>query len=122
MKSISGSSGWRTGTASLAARLGFDRVVRLRQVHGDTVVHADDVGTPWPDADAMWTATSGLLLGVAAADCVPILIAVAGVVFTVDAVALFYLPRMIGFSGVAARNALLAWLGVLALAATLAVG
>ena len=61
--------------AALAARLGFDRVVRLRQVHGDTVVHADDVGTPWPDADAMWTATSGLLLGVAAADCVPILIA-----------------------------------------------
>lgn len=60
---------------ALAERLGFDRVVRLKQVHGDTVVHADDVGTPWPEADAMWTATPGLLLGVAAADCVPILIA-----------------------------------------------
>ena len=60
---------------ALAERLGFERVVRLKQVHGDTIVHADDVGTPWPEADAMWTATPGLLLGVAAADCVPILIA-----------------------------------------------
>ena len=60
---------------ALAASLGFDRVVRLRQVHGDRVVHADAVGEPWPEADAMWTATPGLLLGVAAADCVPILIA-----------------------------------------------
>jgi YfiH family protein len=60
---------------ALAKQLGFDRVVRLKQVHGDTVVHADDVGVPWPEADAMWTATPGLLLGVAAADCVPILVA-----------------------------------------------
>ena len=60
---------------ALAAQLGFDRVVRLTQVHGDRVVHADTVGEPWPEADAMWTATPGLLLGVAAADCVPILIA-----------------------------------------------
>lgn len=60
---------------ALARRLGFDRVVRLKQVHGDTVVRADDVGTPWPEADGMWTGTPGLLLGVAAADCVPILMA-----------------------------------------------
>lgn len=60
---------------ALARRLGFDRVVRLKQVHGDTVVRADDVGTPWPEADGMWTGTPGLLLGVAAADCVPILVA-----------------------------------------------
>jgi YfiH family protein len=60
---------------ALADRLGFDRVVRLKQVHGDAVVHADLVGDPWPEADAMWTSTPGLLLGVAAADCVPILIA-----------------------------------------------
>src|SRR5438270_5119065 len=60
---------------ALARQLGFDRVVRLKQVHGDAVVRADDVGTPWPEADAMWTATPGLLLGVAAADCVPILVA-----------------------------------------------
>lgn len=61
--------------SALAARLGFDRVVRLKQVHGDTVVHADEVGEPWPEADAMWTDTPGLLLGVAAADCVPVLVA-----------------------------------------------
>jgi YfiH family protein len=61
--------------AALARRLGFDRVVRVRQVHGDTVVRADDVGTPWPEADAIWTTRPGLLLGVAAADCVPILVA-----------------------------------------------
>ncbi len=60
---------------ALATRLGFERVVRLKQVHGDAVVHADDVGVPWPEADAMWTATPGILLGVAAADCVPILVA-----------------------------------------------
>jgi polyphenol oxidase len=60
---------------ALAKRLGFERVVRIKQVHGDTVVRADDVGTSWPDADAMWTTTPGLLLGVAAADCVPILVA-----------------------------------------------
>ena len=60
---------------ALAGRLGFERVVRLKQVHGDTVVRADDVGTPWPEADAMWTASRGLLLGIAAADCVPILVA-----------------------------------------------
>ena len=60
---------------ALAKRLGFDRVVRLKQVHGDVVVHADDVDTPWPEADAMWTASPGILLGVAAADCVPILVA-----------------------------------------------
>jgi YfiH family protein len=60
---------------SLADQLGFERVVRVKQVHGDVVVHADDVGDPWPEADALWTSTPGLLLGVAAADCVPILIA-----------------------------------------------
>lgn len=58
----------------LAARLGFSRVVRVKQVHGDRVVHADLVGEPWAEADAMWTRAPGLLLGVAAADCVPILV------------------------------------------------
>lgn len=60
---------------ALARTLGFDRVVRLRQVHGATVVKADAVGDPWPEADALWTATPGLLLGVAGADCVPVLLA-----------------------------------------------
>jgi len=60
---------------ALARSLGFDRVVRLKQVHGATVVQADTVGDPWPEADALWTATPGSLLGVAAADCVPVLLA-----------------------------------------------
>jgi len=60
---------------ALARSLGFDRVVRVKQVHGATVLHADTVGEPWPEADALWTATPGLLLGVAAADCVPVLLA-----------------------------------------------
>ncbi|HUQ17024.1 MAG TPA: laccase domain-containing protein, partial [Candidatus Saccharimonadales bacterium] len=60
---------------ALARSLGFDRVVRVKQVHGGTVLHADTVGEPWPEADALWTATRGLLLGVAAADCVPVLLA-----------------------------------------------
>lgn len=59
---------------ALARALGFERVVRVKQVHGATVVQADDVGEPWPEADALWTATPGLLLGVAAADCVPLLL------------------------------------------------
>lgn len=60
---------------ALARALGFDRVVRVKQVHGATVAHADTVGEPWPEADALWTTTPGLLLGVAAADCVPLLLA-----------------------------------------------
>ena len=60
---------------SLARALGFDRVVRVKQVHGATVAHADAVGDPWPEADGLWTGTSGLLLGIAAADCVPLLLA-----------------------------------------------
>lgn len=62
--------------SSLAARLGFDAVVRVKQVHGGTVLRADaPFPSPWPEADAMWTDRPGVLLGVVAADCVPILIA-----------------------------------------------
>jgi hypothetical protein len=62
--------------ASLAKRLGFDAVARVKQVHGDAVVRADaPFTTPWPEADAMWTDRRGILLGVVAADCVPILVA-----------------------------------------------
>lgn len=60
---------------ALAARLGFDHVIRLKQVHGDEVVRADEPFEPWPEADAMWTDRPGVLLGVAAADCVPVLVA-----------------------------------------------
>src|SRR6185503_7454034 len=60
---------------ALARRLGFDAVARVRQVHGNTVVRIDRAAEPWPEADAMWTDHAGVLLGVAAADCVPILVA-----------------------------------------------
>ena len=59
---------------ALASRLGLDTVARVRQVHGNTVVRLDGAVEPWPEADAMWTDRSGVLLGVAAADCVPILV------------------------------------------------
>ena len=59
---------------ALARRLGFDAVTRVRQVHGNTVVRLDRAIEPWPEGDALWTDRAGVLLGVAAADCVPILI------------------------------------------------
>jgi YfiH family protein len=73
--------------AALAARLGFDDVVRVKQVHGDRVLYAPFVRpapaspvpaghlSEAPEADAMWTDRPGVLLGIVAADCVPILIA-----------------------------------------------
>jgi hypothetical protein len=60
---------------ALARRLGFDAVARVRQVHGSTVLRFEGAVEPWPEGDAMWTDRSGVLLGVAAADCVPILVA-----------------------------------------------
>ena len=81
---------------ALARRLGFDEVVRVRQVHGNTVTRLDSAVQPWPEADALWTDRAGVLLGVAAADCVPILVvdpasgrigAVAGIVAAILAFA-----------------------------------
>jgi len=59
---------------SLARQLGFGAIARVRQVHGNGVVRLDRAVEPWPEADAMWTDRAGLLLGIAAADCVPILV------------------------------------------------
>ncbi|TMF64621.1 MAG: peptidoglycan editing factor PgeF [Chloroflexi bacterium] len=59
---------------ALARGLGFETVARVRQVHGNTVVHLDRAVEPWPEGDAMWTDRTGVLLGIAAADCVPILL------------------------------------------------
>ena len=72
----------------LARRLGFDEVVRVRQVHGNTVLRVPFVPpgpaspaephSKAPEADAMWTDRPGVLLGIAAADCVPVLLAAPG--------------------------------------------
>jgi YfiH family protein len=60
---------------ALARTLGFASVARAKQVHGKDVVHVDAPLEPWPTADALWTGRDGVLLGVAAADCVPVLVA-----------------------------------------------
>ena len=61
--------------AALARRLGFDAVVRAKQVHGRDVAYVTAAVEPWPIADALWTDRPGVLLGIAAADCVPVLVA-----------------------------------------------
>lgn len=60
---------------AFAASRGFPDVTRVYQVHGARVVAAPPPGAPWPEADGMWTAQPAVLLGVAAADCVPVLVA-----------------------------------------------
>ena len=60
---------------TLARRLGFTAVARMKQVHGNDVVRVDGPREPWPVADAQWTDRDAVLLGVAAADCVPVLVA-----------------------------------------------
>ena len=60
---------------ALARRLGFGVLARLKQVHGNAVVRADRAALPRPEADGMWTDRTGVLLGVAAAVCVPVLVA-----------------------------------------------
>lgn len=61
---------------ALAERLGFAGVVRVKQVHGDRVLRADEpFPSPWPEADGVWTDRPEVLLGVVAADCVPVLVA-----------------------------------------------
>ena len=60
--------------AALARCVGFADVVRVRQVHGRDIVRMDEAKEPWPTADGLWTDRAGVLLGIAAADCVPILV------------------------------------------------
>ena len=61
--------------AALARTLGFDGIARVKQVHGRDVVRTDAPAESWPTADAQWTDRRGVLLGIAAADCVPVLVA-----------------------------------------------
>lgn len=46
----------------------------LSQVHGATVLHADDVQGA-PEADATWTTTPGVVCAVMTADCLPVFLA-----------------------------------------------
>ena len=66
------------GYARLAARAGStpDGMVRLRQVHGNAVVVAEEARRrEAPAGDALISRDPGLLLTVRVADCVPLLIA-----------------------------------------------
>ena len=68
--------------------VGADRLVWMNQVHGSTVAVVDGPQDgPVAATDALVTATPGLVLGVLAADCVPVLLTdpVAGVVAAVHA-------------------------------------
>ena len=74
-----GDSAWAAVAASLGASV--DRVMRVKQVHGDVVrvlrrgeVTAD-AGDRRPDGDAIVSNEPGLVLAVMVADCVPILLA-----------------------------------------------
>ncbi len=61
--------------AQVAATLGFDSLVILKQVHSTTVVVLNEPPAPGIEADAMVTNQPGLLLGILTADCAPILLA-----------------------------------------------
>jgi YfiH family protein len=68
--------------------VGEDRLVWMNQVHGSGVAVVDrPQDGPVADTDALVTSTPGLVLGVLAADCVPVLLTdpVAGVVAAVHA-------------------------------------
>jgi len=65
--------------ARVAGALGAapESLVTVHQVHGTTVAHVD---APWrpeaaPKADALVTRTPGIVLGILAADCAPVLLA-----------------------------------------------
>ena len=47
----------------------------VRQVHGTLVLRAEKTGEPPSEADGLFTASPGLMLGIQVADCVPILVA-----------------------------------------------
>ncbi len=67
----------RARRAALMKHCSVDRIVWLDQVHGTTVVRADDVdpNAPAPAADGVWTSTRRVACAVLTADCVPIFVA-----------------------------------------------
>lgn len=62
---------WQRVSAALG---GGGEFVRIRQVHGDTIVRAEDVDGDEPEADALITCAPGLRLAILTADCVPLLL------------------------------------------------
>jgi YfiH family protein len=72
----------RANRDAVARVLGFEDILRTKQVHATEVVQLDAPVTPWPEADALWAARRGVLLGIVAADCVPVFVvdATAGIV------------------------------------------
>jgi YfiH family protein len=63
--------------ARVTGFLGGRKLLTCYQVHGTTAVIADDSAQPsWrPKADALVTATPGVVVGVLTADCAPLLLA-----------------------------------------------
>lgn len=61
--------------ALLAGAAGVEpaRLITAKQVHGARVVHASEVDAT-TEADAVWTATTGVAVGVRTADCLPVLL------------------------------------------------
>jgi YfiH family protein len=60
-------------------RLELGRIVRCRQVHGDTILDADAMApTDDPEGDGLTTAERGVGLMVTVADCLPIALVAAG--------------------------------------------
>jgi hypothetical protein len=67
----------RENRGRVAALLGGRKLLTCHQVHGTSAVIADDSAQPsWrPKADALVTATPGVVVGVLTADCAPLLLA-----------------------------------------------
>ena len=92
-------------------------VALMRQVHGDTVVEVTAARTDPPEADALVTSQTGVVLVVQAADCVPVLLAdpAAGVVGAAHAgrngLALGVVPRAVELLRELGAARLVAWVG-----------
>ena len=62
---------------AISADLGATNLAIINQVHGSTIIDANnlwDIGSE-PDADGMYTSKKAAILGIQTADCVPVLIA-----------------------------------------------
>ncbi|WP_027390268.1 polyphenol oxidase family protein [Chrysiogenes arsenatis] len=74
--------------AALKRAVGYTQLAIPRQVHGcDCQEIAEVTPSEAPEADALWTRTSGMAVGILTADCVPILLEMRDDANTVCAVA-----------------------------------